>query len=54
MTHKVEAAVAAGEARLHAGLLLLSYPEGGKVLCLAMLELRDGKIAEQTVQVWDE
>ena len=32
-----------------------AYPEGGKVLCHAMLELKDGKIAQQTaVQVWDE
>ena len=53
MTHKVEEAVAAGD-RL-AFTQACSYPEGGKVLCLAMLELKDGKIAQQTaVQVWDE
>lgn len=29
--------------------------EGGKVFCVAMLELKDGKIVRQTaVQVWDE
>jgi ketosteroid isomerase-like protein len=53
MTHKVEEAVAAGD-RL-AFTQACAYPEGGKVLCLAMLELKDGKIAQQTaVQVWDE
>jgi ketosteroid isomerase-like protein len=53
MTHKVEAAVAAGD-RL-AITQACAYPEGNKVLSLAMLELRDGKIARQTaVQVWDE
>jgi ketosteroid isomerase-like protein len=31
------------------------YPDGAKVFCLAMLELEDGKIANQTlVQAWDE
>jgi len=53
MTHKVEAAVASSD-RL-AFTQACAYPEGGKVLCLAMLELKDGKIARQTaVQVWDE
>jgi ketosteroid isomerase-like protein len=53
MTHKVEEAVAAGD-RL-AFTQACSYPEGGRVLCLAMLELKGGKIAQQTaVQVWDE
>jgi ketosteroid isomerase-like protein len=53
MTHKVEEAVAAGD-RL-AFTQACAYPEGGKVLCLAMLELKDGKIAQQTaVQAWDE
>ena len=53
MTHKVEAAVA-GNDKL-AFTQACAYPEGGKVLCLAMLELKEGKIAQQTaVQVWDE
>ena len=53
MTHKVEAAVAAND-RI-AFTQACAYPEGGKVLCLAMLELKDGKITQQTaVQVWDE
>ena len=53
MTHKVEAAVASSD--MLAFTQACAYPEGGKVLCLAMLELKDGKIARQTaVQVWDE
>ena len=53
MTHKVEAAVAAGDKV--AFTQACAYPEGGKVLCLAMLDLKDSKIARQTaVQVWDE
>jgi ketosteroid isomerase-like protein len=53
MIHKVETSVAEGN-RL-AFTQACSYPEGGKVFCVAMIELRDGKIAQQTaVQVWDE
>jgi ketosteroid isomerase-like protein len=53
MTHKVEAAVAVGDKL--AFTQACDYPEGGKVLCHAMLDLKDGKIARQTaVQVWDE
>ena len=53
MTHKVEAAVAAGDKL--AFTQAFAYPEGGKVLCLAMLDLKDGKITQQTaVQVRDE
>jgi ketosteroid isomerase-like protein len=53
MTHKVETSVADGN-RL-AFTQACTYPEGGKVFCVAMLELKDGKIVQQTaVQVWDE
>ena len=53
MTHAVETSVAEGS-RL-AFTQACAYPEGGKVFCVAMLELKDGKIAQQTaVQVWDE
>jgi ketosteroid isomerase-like protein len=53
MIHKVETSVADGN-RL-AFTQACAYPEGGKVFCVAMIELRDGKIAQQTaVQVWDE
>ena len=32
-----------------------AYPDGTKVLCVAMAELKGGKIAQQTiVQAWDE
>ena len=53
MTHKVEVSIAEGN-RL-AFTQACTYPEGGKVFCMAMLELRDGKIARQTaIQAWDE
>ena len=53
MTHMVESCVSEGD-RL-AFTQACAYPEGGKVFCVAMLELRNGKIARQTaVQVWDE
>src|SRR5262249_37670135 len=52
MTHKVETTVAEGN-RL-AFTQACSYPEGGKVLCLCVLELRDGVTARQTaIQAWD-
>lgn len=53
MTHAVETAVADGN-RL-AFTEACSYPDGTKVLCMAMAELKDGSIARQTiVQAWDE
>lgn len=53
MTHRVEPSVAEGN-RL-AFTQACAYPDGMKVLCLAMCELKDGKIARQTVvQAWDE
>jgi hypothetical protein len=53
MTHKVETSVTDGN-RL-AFTQACTYPEGGKVFCVAMLDLKDGKIVRQTaVQVWDE
>ncbi len=53
MTHKVETAIAEGQ-RL-AFTQACAYPDGAKVFCMAMLELKDGKIAAQTViQSWDE
>jgi SnoaL-like protein len=53
MTHVVEATVAEGN-RL-AFTQACAYPDGARVLCLAMLELEDGRIARQTiVQAWDE
>ena len=53
MTHKVEATIAEGN-RL-AFTQSCSYPDGAKVYCLSMVELNNGKIANQTVvQAWDE
>ena len=53
MTHKVELSVA-DESKL-AFSQACAYPDGMKVMCLAMCELKGGKIARQTVvQAWDE
>lgn len=53
MTHTIERLVAAAE---HAAFLqACSYPDGGRVLCAAVLDLRDGLIVRQSgVQAWDE
>jgi ketosteroid isomerase-like protein len=53
MTHDVETTISDGN-RL-AFTQSCAYPDGAKVLCFAMLELKAGKIARQTVvQAWDE
>ena len=53
MTHEVNFSVAEGD-RL-AFSQACAYPDGAKVFCLAMVDLRGGKIAQQTlVQAWDE
>jgi ketosteroid isomerase-like protein len=53
MTHKVEVTIAEGD-RL-AFSQACSYPDGAKVYCLSMLELKGGMISRQTaVQAWDE
>jgi hypothetical protein len=52
MTHKIENGVAVGN-RL-AFTQSCAYPDGTKVFCSAMAELKGGKIARQTVvQAWD-
>ena len=52
MIHKVESGVAVGN-RL-AFMQSCAYHDGTKVFCSAMVELKGGKIARQTlVQVWD-
>ncbi len=52
MTHKVEVGVAVGN-RL-AFTQSCAYPDGTKVFCSAMAELKRGKIIRQTVvQAWD-
>jgi hypothetical protein len=53
MMHKVETTIADGD-RL-AFTQACSYPDGAKVLCVSVLELKDGMIVRQTaVQAWDE
>jgi hypothetical protein len=53
MTHEVNFSAAEGD-RL-AFSQACAYPDGAKVFCLAMIELKGGKIAQQTVvQAWDE
>jgi ketosteroid isomerase-like protein len=53
MTHTVEGGIADGD-RL-AFTQSCAYPDGMKVFCSAMLELKGGKIVRQTVvQAWDE
>jgi hypothetical protein len=52
MTHKVEAGVALGN-RL-AFTQSCAYPDGTKVFCSAMVDLKGGKISRQVVvQAWD-
>jgi ketosteroid isomerase-like protein len=53
MTHRVETSIADGN-RL-AFSQACAYPDGMKVLCFALCDLKGGKIARQTVvQAWDE
>ena len=53
MTHKVETSVTDGSTL--AFTQACAYPDGMKVLCLAVCELKGGKVARQTVvQAWDE
>lgn len=53
MTHRVETSIADGN-RL-AFSQACAYPDGMQVLCLALCELKGGRIARQTVvQAWDE
>jgi ketosteroid isomerase-like protein len=53
MKHEVDFSVAEGD-RL-AFSQACAYPDGARVFCLAMVELKGGRIARQTlVQAWDE
>ena len=53
MTHKVDVSIAEGN-RL-AFTQACAYPDGAKVFCVAIVDLEDGRIAQQTVvQAWDE
>jgi ketosteroid isomerase-like protein len=52
MTHQVEAGVSNGQEL--AFTQACTYPDGAKVFCAAMLEIKNGKIVRQTaVQAWD-
>jgi ketosteroid isomerase-like protein len=52
MTHRLERVVVSGDTA--AFTQACRYPDGTRVLCLAMLDLRDGLIVSQTaVQEWD-
>ncbi|WP_441250299.1 nuclear transport factor 2 family protein [Kitasatospora sp. McL0602] len=53
MTHKLEQVVV-GDGHV-AWMESCEYPDGTKVLCSAMADLKDGKIVDQTaIQAWDE
>ena len=53
MTHKVETGITDGDELAFSQTC--AYPDGAKVLCLALCQLNSGKIARQTVvQAWDE
>ena len=53
MTHRLERVVVSGDTA--AFTQACSYPDGTRVLCLAMLDLRAGLIVKQTaIQAWDE
>jgi hypothetical protein len=53
MTHRVDVTIAEGD---HLAFTqYCAYPDGIKVFCAALVDLKDGKIARQTVvQAWDE
>jgi hypothetical protein len=53
MTHKVETSITDGDELAFSQTC--AYPDGAKVLCLALCQLNSGKIARQiVVQAWDE
>jgi ketosteroid isomerase-like protein len=53
MTHRVDMTIA--DANRLAFSQACAYPDGMKVLCLAMCDVKGGKISHQTVvQAWDE
>ena len=53
MTHRLERVVVSGDTA--AFTQASRYPDGTRVLCLAMLDLRAGLIVRQTaIQAWDE
>jgi ketosteroid isomerase-like protein len=53
MTHRIETGIADGNDI--AFTQACAYPDGTRVFCAAVLQLKNGRIVRQTaVQVWDE
>jgi SnoaL-like protein len=53
MTHSVDQSVVSGDQAAYT--LRCSYPDGTKVLCACVLDLRDGLIVRQVgAEAWDE
>ncbi len=53
MTHRVDTTIAEGDSL--AFTQACTYPDGMKVFCAALVELKAGRISRQTiVQAWDE
>lgn len=53
MTHKVDTSIENGEQI--AFTQDCTYPDGAKVFCIAVADLKDGRISrQQVVQAWDE
>jgi ketosteroid isomerase-like protein len=53
MTHRLDKIVVSGDSGAYADAC--EYPDGTRVYCAAMLDLKDDKIARQVcVQAWDE
>jgi hypothetical protein len=55
MEHRLEQVVLSEDGRHAAYLERCRYPDGTRVMCTSMLDLRDGRIVSQTsLQAWDE
>lgn len=53
MTHRVDESITDGDRLVFSQAC--AYPDGTRVFCLALCELKDKRIARQTVvQAWDE
>lgn len=53
MSHRVDTTIAQGDT--FAFTQACAYPDGMKVMCMSVMDLKDGRIARQTVvQAWDE
>jgi ketosteroid isomerase-like protein len=53
MTHRVDTSITEGDRLCFTQAC--TYPDGAKVFCIAVADIKGGKIAHQTlVQAWDE